>query len=88
MEKAKCECTDDKEPFDLKSVSKQQQGKYPELNAIDQEEINGAKHLQSIIVISIKATVLEFVLQQSQTKELIFHCLCTRVPAKGKQKWK
>lgn len=72
MEKAECECTDDKEPFDLKSISKQQQGKYAELNAIDQEEINGAKYLQSIIVISIKATVLEFVLERSQTKELIF----------------
>ena len=89
MEKAKCECTDDKESCDLKSILEQQLGKkYPEYDWPGSGEITGAKHLQCIIVISIKASVLEFVLQESQTKEPNFSCLCSKVWAKGKQKRK
>lgn len=76
MEKAKCECTYDKEPCDLKCILKQQLGKYSECNWPGNADIIGAKHLQWINVISIKATVLEFVFQESQTK-VFFVCVAS-----------
>lgn len=74
-EDAKCARTHDKEPCDLKSILKQQQGEKENCRNAKwpgSAEITGAKHLQCISVISLKATVLEFMHQESKTKTTKF----------------